>query len=118
VHDVNILDQLLIELGAIYIMDRGYLDFARLYKIHRASAFFVTRTKRNFSRSRLYSQSVDFEKEPIYQALSNVSYTNQEDKLSNQLNLFNQPWDGCDSVCIVKKRHAEEGCLKSAEFCG
>jgi hypothetical protein len=59
VHDVNILDQLLIELGAIYIMDRGYLDFARLYKIHRASAFFVTRTKRNFSRSRLYSQSVD-----------------------------------------------------------
>jgi IS4 transposase len=59
VHDVNILDQLLIELGAIYIMDRGYLDFARLYKIHRASAFFVTRTKRNFSRTRLYSQPVD-----------------------------------------------------------
>jgi hypothetical protein len=53
VHDVNILDQLLIELGAIYIMDRGYLDFARLYKIHRASAFFVTRTKRNFSLTRL-----------------------------------------------------------------
>jgi len=38
---VNILDQLLVELGAIYIMDCGYLDFARLYKIHRASAFFV-----------------------------------------------------------------------------
>jgi IS4 transposase len=214
VHDVNILDQLIIELGAIYIMDRGYLDFARLYKIHRASAFFVTRAKRNFSRTRLYSQPVDkatgvqcdqivvlknhyakkdypeklrriryfdsknkktfvfltnnfvlpaitiadlyrcrwqvelffkwikqhlrikafygttenavktqvwiaisvyvlvaivkktlnldqslytilqilsltlFEKEPIYQALSNVSYTNQEDQLSNQLNLF------------------------------
>ena len=59
VHDVNILDQLIIEIGAIYIMDRGYLDFARLYKIHRASAFFVTRAKRNFSRTRLYSQSVD-----------------------------------------------------------
>lgn len=59
VHDVNILDQLLIELGAIYIMDRGYLDFARLYKIHRASAFFVTRAKVNFSRTRLYSQTVD-----------------------------------------------------------
>jgi len=59
VHDVNILDQLIIEVGAIYIMDRGYLDFARLYKIHRASAFFVTRTKRNFSRKRLYSQPVD-----------------------------------------------------------
>jgi len=59
VHDVNILDQLLIELGANYIMDRGYLDFARLYKIHRTSAFFVTRTKTNFSRARLYSQPVD-----------------------------------------------------------
>jgi IS4 transposase len=59
VHDVNILDQLIIEFGAIYIMDRGYLDFARLYKIHRASAFFVTRAKRNFSRTRLYSQPVD-----------------------------------------------------------
>jgi len=59
VHDVNILDQLLIELGAIYIMDRGYLDFTRLYKIHRASAFFVTRAKINFSRTRLYSKPVD-----------------------------------------------------------
>ena len=59
VHDVNILDQLIIEVGAIYIMDRGYLDFARLYKIHQASAFFVTRTKINFSRKRLYSQPVD-----------------------------------------------------------
>jgi len=59
VHDVNILDQLIIELGAIYIMDRGYLDFVRLYKIHKASAFFVTRAKTNFSRRRLYSQPVD-----------------------------------------------------------
>lgn len=59
VHDVNILDQLLIELGAIYIMDRGYLDFSRLYTMHRASAFFVTRAKINFSRTRLYSQHVD-----------------------------------------------------------
>jgi hypothetical protein len=59
VHDVNILNQLIIESGAIYIMDRGYLDFARLYKIRQASAFFVTRTKANFSRKRLYSKPVD-----------------------------------------------------------
>jgi IS4 transposase len=59
IHDVNILDQLIIEPGAVYIMDRGYLDFARLYKIHQAAAFFVTRTKTNFSRKRLYSQPVD-----------------------------------------------------------
>ena len=59
IHDVNILDQLIIEPGAIYIMDRGYLDFSRLHTIHHASAFFVTRTKNNFSRKRLYSQPVD-----------------------------------------------------------
>ena len=59
VHDVNILDQLVIEPAAIYIMDRGYLDFARLHTIHHASAFFVTRAKTNFSRKRLYSQPVD-----------------------------------------------------------
>ena len=59
VHDVNILDQLPIEPAAIYIMDRGYLDFARLHTIQQAAAFFVTRTKTNFSRKRLYSQPVD-----------------------------------------------------------
>ena len=59
VHDVNILDQLPIEPAAIYIMDRGYLDFARLHTIQQAAAFFVTRTKTNFSRTRLYSQPVD-----------------------------------------------------------
>jgi len=59
VHDVNILDDLIFGAGAIYVMDRGYLDFLRLYKIHQASAFFVTRAKINFSRKRLYSQPVD-----------------------------------------------------------
>ena len=59
VHDVNILDDLIFEAGAIYVLDRGYLDFARLYKIHQSSAFFVTRAKVNFSRKRLYSQPVD-----------------------------------------------------------
>jgi IS4 transposase len=59
VHDVNILDRLTIELGAIYVMDRGYLDFSRLYKIHQMSAFFVTRAKTNFSRNRIYSQPVE-----------------------------------------------------------
>jgi hypothetical protein len=59
IHDVTILDQLTFEPGAFYIFDRGYLDFARLYKIHRASAFFVTRAKSNFQFKRLYSQPVD-----------------------------------------------------------
>lgn len=59
IHDVNILDQLIFEAGSFYVMDRGYLDFARLYKIHLASAFFITRAKKNFDFKRLYSHPVD-----------------------------------------------------------
>jgi hypothetical protein len=59
IHEVNILDQLIIEAGAIYIMDRGYIDFARLYAIHQAGAFFVIRAKDNFRFRRLYSQPAD-----------------------------------------------------------
>jgi len=59
VHEINLLDQLPLEAGAIYILDRAYGDFARLYRIHLSSAFFVTRAKRNFRFERLYSRSVD-----------------------------------------------------------
>jgi hypothetical protein len=59
IHDVNILDELLVEAGAIYIFDRGYLDFGRLYAIHRSSAFFITRAKSNFDFQRLYSEPVE-----------------------------------------------------------
>ena len=58
-HDVNILDQLHFEAGAIYIMDRGYLDFARLYRITKSSAFFVTRSKSNTQFRRLRSHKTD-----------------------------------------------------------
>ena len=58
-HDVNILDLLSPEAGAFYIMDRGYLDFARLFTLHRARAFFVTRAKSNFRFQRRYSRPVD-----------------------------------------------------------
>jgi hypothetical protein len=59
VGDVNVLDILVIEPGAIYVMDRGYLDFARLYRLHRAQAFFVTRSKSNTQLRRVYSAVVD-----------------------------------------------------------
>jgi hypothetical protein len=59
VHDVNVLDLLLPEPGAFYIMDRGYLDFGRLYVLHRAAAFFVIRPRRNTKLRRLYSSPVD-----------------------------------------------------------
>jgi hypothetical protein len=59
IHDVNILDQLIYEAGSFYIMDRGYLDFARLHRIQEHSAFFVTRAKKNFRFRRRYSRPVD-----------------------------------------------------------
>jgi hypothetical protein len=58
-HDVNILDHLLPEPGAFYVMDRGYLDFARLYRFHEAGSFFVTRAKSNLRAQRRYSHPVD-----------------------------------------------------------
>jgi Domain of unknown function (DUF4372)/Transposase DDE domain len=58
-HEVNVLDLLLPEAGAFYIMDRGYLNFARLYVLDQAGSFFVTRAKHNMSARRLYSASVD-----------------------------------------------------------
>jgi len=59
IHEVNILDQINWEAGAIYLMDRGYLDFSRLYTIHQSGAFFVTRAKRRFKYKRLLSTPVD-----------------------------------------------------------
>jgi len=59
VHDVNLLDQLVWEAGSFYVMDRGYLDFARLHRLHLSSAFFVTRAKKNFRGARRYSRPVD-----------------------------------------------------------
>ena len=59
VHDVNVLDQLIPEPGAIYIMDRAYLDFERLYLLNQCMAFFVIRSKINTQKRRLYSHEID-----------------------------------------------------------
>ena len=59
VHEVNILDKLPVEAGAIYIMDRGYLDYARLYKIHQSAAYFVTRAKSNARYDRCYYRKIN-----------------------------------------------------------
>jgi hypothetical protein len=59
VHDVNIMDELIFEPGAYYIMDRAYIDFQRLYRIHKTLGYFVTREKKNFYYKRLYSAEID-----------------------------------------------------------
>jgi len=56
---VNVLDILPVEAGAFYVMDRGYVDFGRLYAMHQSGAFFVTRAKSNIRARRVYSTPVD-----------------------------------------------------------
>ena len=58
-HEVNVMDDLLLEPGAFYLMNRGCLDFARLFVIHEAKSFFVTRSKSNTKLKRRYSHPVD-----------------------------------------------------------
>jgi hypothetical protein len=58
-HDVHALDMIIPEAGAIYVMDRGYVDFARLHGLHEAGAFFVTRAKSNLNAHRVYSAATD-----------------------------------------------------------
>jgi IS4 transposase len=58
-HDVNVLDMLILEPGAFYVMDQAYLDFQRLYSLHQAGSFFVTRAKSNLDARRIYSAPVD-----------------------------------------------------------
>jgi hypothetical protein len=58
-HDVNVLDMLSFEAGAFYVMDRGYVDFSRLYALHQSGAFFVTRAKAPMDARRVYSAAAD-----------------------------------------------------------
>ena len=58
-HEVNVLDTLSFEAGAFYVMDRGYLDFSRLFRLHQSGAFFVTRAKHGMNAHRVYSMKVD-----------------------------------------------------------
>jgi hypothetical protein len=64
-HDVNALDELIVEPGAFYLFDRGYLDFARLHALHEAGAFFLIRAKRGLRAKRRYSHPVDRLNTPV-----------------------------------------------------
>lgn len=59
VHEVNVLDYIVFECGGFYIMDRGFVDYARLYNIHMCGAYFVTRAKTNMNYKRMYSAKTD-----------------------------------------------------------
>ena len=66
VHDVNVLDFIRVEANSFYIMDSGYVDYKRLYRMHLCEAFFVTRAKDNMNYRRLYSRPVEKSKGVIY----------------------------------------------------
>jgi len=73
VHDVNALDLLNYEAGAFYIMDKGYVDYSRLYAIEQAKAYFVTRAKENFAFKRVYSNPVNKKRGVICDQLVNLT---------------------------------------------
>ena len=89
---VNIMDRLPLEPGAFYLMDRGYLDFARLFVIHQAKAFFVTRAKRNTQFQRRYSHPVSSDQYNGISAIKQVA-----DEIPGQHGL---PREHCADVVV------------------
>jgi transposase len=70
VHDVNILDSLSFEADSFYVIDKGYYDFERLYRIQKSNAFFVIRAKKNLRFTRMYSN-------PVFKSCIQILWINQ-----------------------------------------
>lgn len=80
VHDVNILDMVQYEAGSFYVVDKGYIDFSRLYKLHSQQAFFVTRAKANMRFKRMYSRPADKANGVQYDQIGRLeTYLSQKD---------------------------------------
>jgi transposase len=105
VHDVNILDDIIPQPGSYYVMDRGYLDYARLYRIHLAGAFFVTRAKSNLDASRIYSQQVDKQTGIIAdQSIALNGYASRKDYPSHLRRIrYRDPDTGKDLVFLTNQ---------------
>jgi hypothetical protein len=104
-HDVNILDEIVPQAGAYYVMDRGYLDYTRLYRIHLAGAFFVTRAKSNLDASRIYSQQVDKQTGIVAdQSIALNGYQSRKDYPSHLRRIrFQDPETGKDLVFLTNQ---------------
>jgi hypothetical protein len=96
VHDVNMLDVITFEANSFYIMDRGYVDYKRLYKIHMCDAFFVTRAKDNMNYRRLYSHPKDKTKGILFDQ-------------TILLNNYYASKDYPEKIRIIKFRHEQTG---------
>lgn len=84
-HDVNILDELIPEPGSIYIMDRGYIDFARLYNLDQLQAVFIIRSRKNLQFRRIYSRDVDRSTGLICDQIIRLTGLKPADKYPDQL---------------------------------
>jgi transposase len=105
VHDVNILDDIIPQPGSYYVMDRGYLDYARLYRIHLAGAFSVTRAKSNLDASRIYPQQVDKQTGIIAdQSIALNGYASRKDYPSHLRRIrYRDPDTGKDLVFLTNQ---------------
>src|SRR6266404_1527255 len=133
VHDVNILDEIMPEAGAFYVMDRGYIDFERLFVFTLCSAFFVVRTKENVLLERRYSHPVDkttgvrsdhtviltsFESASVYpDAFRRVTYLDVETKKRFKFLTNNFTLPAHVIAQIYKSRWAVELFFKSSTWC-
>src|SRR5438128_2627685 len=122
VHDVNILDEIMPEAGAFYVMDRGYIDFERLFVFTLCSAFFVVRTKENVLLQRRYSHPVDkttgvrsdhtviltsFESASVYpDAFRRVTYLDAELKSISVVGEWNYFSNGSSKIFVSKNSTA------------
>jgi IS4 transposase len=103
--DLPILDQIVCQPGAYYIVDRGYLDFDRFYRIHLAGAFFVTRAKRNLDARRLYSSPADKQRGIVAdQTVALNQYRSHRDYPSHLRRIrFRDPLTGNNLVFITNQ---------------
>ena len=122
VHDVNAMDLISYEPGSFYVMDKGYIDFARLYKIHQQGSYFVTRAKDNLRFKRMYSKAVDkttgvlsdqigkleiyYSKKDYPDKLRRINYYDKERK-KNLVFLTNNPDLKATEIAMLYKKRWE-----------
>jgi len=99
-HDVNVLDILPFEAGSFYIMDKAYIDFLRLFRLHQQGAFFVTRAKENIRFKRMYSRPVDKGTGLIYDQIGRLEKSKSREKFSDKLRRIKY-YDGENDTLFV-----------------
>ena len=107
VHDVNALDFISFEANSFYIMDKGYVDYKRLYRIHLCNAFFITRAKDNMNYRRLYSHPKDMKKGVVYDQtiMLNNHYASKDYPEKLRIIKFKDDLSGLTLIFLTKNFH-------------